>query len=584
MNIEAVYHRPANFDAHVCTNDVLHLKIKTKKEDVLSIKCLAGDPYEWDEGIWKTFEYEMKKSGSDEWYDYWVLEISPEFRRLRYGFVITNNEETHFYGDKGILNEIPSDIAQYFCFPYMNKIDTFSAPHWVKDTVWYQIFPERFANGDSSINPENTLEWASEDPSPTNFFGGDIEGMIQHLDYLNSLGINGIYLTPIFTAASNHKYDTIDYFELDPQFGSKETFKRFIDECHSRGIRVMLDAVFNHSGYYFPPFQDVLEKGEASRYKEWFHIRDFPIVTEPRPNYETFAFTPFMPKLNTENPEVKNYLLEAARYWIRDFDIDGWRLDVANEVDHAFWREFRQEVKAIKPELYILGEIWHDSLPWLQGDQFDSVMNYPFTTNILNLFANKTISPSTFMKKMTQVWHMYPVSINPFLFNLLDSHDTPRILTECGENINLAKQIFGILLTYPGSPCIYYGDEIGMTGGQDPGCRKCMEWDTSKQNQELFHHIQSLIKLRKQQPLLANSGEFSFVPSDDETPFIAYERKTEDEAVLVILNTESKPQEFSLPEAYMSETITTLWNGGSKMLKETIELQPYGMSIIHVNR
>jgi cyclomaltodextrinase len=582
MDIEAVYHRPANFDAYVCANDTLCLKIRTKKEDVLSIKCLAGDPYDWVLSDWKTSEYAMRKSGTDEWYDYWVLEVSPEYRRLRYGFVLSNDEEKHFYGDKGFSTEIPSDIAHYFCFPYMNKIDAFTAPHWVKDTVWYQIFPERFANGDSSINPEGTLEWASEGPSPTNFFGGDIEGMIQHLDYLNTLGVNGLYLTPIFTAASNHKYDTIDYFELDPQFGSKETFKRFIDECHIRGIRVMLDAVFNHSGYYFPPFQDVLEKGEASRYKDWFHIRDFPIVTEPRPNYETFAFTPFMPKLNTENAEVKNYLLEAARYWIRDFDIDGWRLDVANEVDHAFWREFRQEVKAIKPELYILGEIWHDSLPWLQGDQFDSVMNYPFTTNILNLFANKTICPSTFMKKMTQVWHMYPVSINPFLFNLLDSHDTPRILTECGENIDLAKQIFAILLTYPGSPCIYYGDEIGMVGGQDPGCRKCMEWDTSKQNQDLFHHIQSLIALRKQQPLLANNGEFSFLPLNDDTPFIAYERRTEEEAVLVVLNTDSTSHVFSLTDPYLSKTLTSLWDDGEKILNNTIELQPYGMSILHV--
>ena len=252
--------------------------------------------------------------------------------------------------------------------------------------------------------------------------------------------------------------------EIDPQFGDKATFKRLVDVCHQHGIKVMLDAVFNHSGYYFPPFQDVLKNQEHSKYKDWFHIRDFPIITKPRPNYDTFAFTEQMPKLNTENAEVKEYLLNVARYWIEEFDIDGWRLDVANEVDHSFWREFRKTVKSVKPDAYILGEIWHDSMPWLQGDQFDAVMNYPFTQSALDFFAKGTINADVFAQRISHVLHSYPNNVNEVSFNLLGSHDTPRILTIANENKDRLKLLFLFQLTFIGSPCIYYGDEIGMTG------------------------------------------------------------------------------------------------------------------------
>ena len=214
--------------------------------------------------------------------------------------------------------------------------------------------------------------------------------------------------------------------EIDPQFGTKETFKALVEECHKHGIKVMLDAVFNHSGYFFEKFQDVLENGEKSAYKEWFHIHEFPIITEPLPNYDTFAFTPYMPKLNTAHPDVKEYLLEVGRYWVREFNIDGWRLDVANEVDHNFWREFRTEIKTLNPEVYILGEIWHDALPWLQGDQFDAVMSYPVTNALLSYFANDSIKASEFMKQITESLHSYSMNVNEAAFHLLDSHDTPK--------------------------------------------------------------------------------------------------------------------------------------------------------------
>ncbi|HEY2421111.1 MAG TPA: alpha-glycosidase [Neobacillus sp.] len=581
---EAIYHRPKDNYAYACANGELHIFIRTKKDDMKEVTLIHGDPYNWSNKQWQTTTATMTKSGTDQFFDYWFANVAPPFKRLRYGFILNDGIESTCLTEKGYYSEPPlDDTGYYFCFPFINNADIFKAPNWVKNTVWYQIFPERFANGNKDNNPDGTLPWASTDPTPTNFFGGDLEGVIQHINYLKELGISGIYFTPIFRAYSNHKYDTIDYMEIDPQFGSKETFKELIKVCHENGIKVMLDAVFNHSGFYFPQFQDVLKLGENSRYKNWFHTHEFPLVTEPLPNYDTFAFTPFMPKLNTENPEVKEYLLEVGRYWVREFNIDGWRLDVANEVDHAFWRDFRREVKAIKPELYILGEIWHDSMPWLRGDQFDAVMNYPFTTNILNLFAKQTITVKEFVEQMTNVIHMYPQNVNEVAFNLIGSHDTPRILTECGEDIERLKQVYTLLLTYIGTPCIYYGDEVGMTGVQDPGCRKCMEWDQAKQNQELFGHVQKLIQLRGQYPLLANEGRFSFISPEYHDTCLAYTKSDGAKRTLVILNTSNEAVEYLLPFDLSGKNVKNLWDeteidsSGAELL---IPLQGNGFAIL----
>ncbi|WP_096273915.1 glycoside hydrolase family 13 protein [Paucisalibacillus globulus] len=542
---EAIYHRPKNNFAYAYDEDTLHIMLQTKAGDVNHVELIYGDPYEWENDLWQTKTLSMERTGSTSQLDYWSVAVKPEFRRMRYGFRLESIEEVCFYTEGGIFDEQPTDIANFFCFPYVNKVDVFTAPSWVKDTIWYQIFPERFGNGDPSINPKGVLPWGSAEPKPNNFFGGDFQGVIDHLDHLEDLGIGGIYFTPIFKAHSNHKYDTIDYMEIDPQFGDKETFRRLVKECHKRGIRVMLDAVFNHSGYYFAPFQDVLKNQEKSRYKEWFHLWDFPVVTEPKPNYDTFAFVSAMPKLNTENPEVREYLLQVARYWVEEFDIDGWRLDVANEVDHAFWRDFRRTVKEVKPDAYILGEIWHDSMPWLQGDQFDAVMNYPFTNSAINFFAKEEISAQKFQDSLVKVQHMYPKNVNEVAFNLLGSHDTPRVLTLANENIDRVKLLYLFQLSFIGSPCIYYGDEIGMSGGQDPGCRACMEWEEENQNRELFTYIKKLIEWRKKDPVFGNDAEFRFIHADDKYNYAIYEKFNHEKRMVFILN--NSTQEIQVP-------------------------------------
>jgi cyclomaltodextrinase / maltogenic alpha-amylase / neopullulanase len=581
---EAIYHRPINNYAYAYDKETLHIRLRTKKNDVQHVNLIHGDPYHWENSKWQGSTLSMQKSGSTELFDYWFVAIKPTYRRLRYGFQLQDNNETVFYTEKGFFSELPNDdVGNFYCFPFLHENDVFKAPHWVKDTVWYQIFPERFANGDSNLNPPETLNWGESEPTPSNFFGGDFEGIIQHIDHFVRLGITGIYFTPIFKASSNHKYDTIDYMEIDSQFGDKETFKRLVNTCHQHGIKVMLDAVFNHSGYYFDKWQDVLHYGEQSRYKDWFHLRDgFPLQTEPIPSYDTFAFEKTMPKLNTAHPEVKEYLIEVGRYWIKEFNIDGWRLDVANEIDHTFWRDFRCEMKQEKEDIYILGEVWHDSMPWLLGDQFDATMNYPFTNAVVDFFAKDKINAEQFRHIMTNVMHMYPKNVNEVLFNLLDSHDTPRILTIANNDKEKVALAFVVLLSFPGSPCIYYGDEIGMDGNQDPGCRKCMVWDKDKQDLKMFAHIQRLISLRKSYKAFGSAAEFSFIDTK-EPSCVMYVKSDGEEQILFALNNDAKETTIRLPEQLQRTHITDLYADKTFVTDENLTIPAKGFSILRFN-
>ena len=580
MEKTAIFHRPTDNFAYLLDDRTLQLRLKTKKNDVTSVSLIFGDPYIWRNGEWQFSKMPMNLVGNDGLHDYWETEAFAATKRLRYGFQLTSLTEETIYTEKGFFDSTPTDSDYYFCFPYLHENELFQAPQWVKDTVWYQIFPERFGNGNPSINPKNTRAWGSEPPAVNNFFGGDFAGVTAHLDHLTDIGVNGIYFTPVFEASSNHKYDTIDYMEIDPQFGDADALKELITQCHSRGIRVMLDAVFNHSGYYFPPFQDVLKNGESSPYKDWFHIHSFPVLGGEKPNYEAFGFVDSMPKLNTANPEVKKYLLEVGTYWINEFDIDGWRLDVANEVDQPFWREFRKTVKEAKPDVYILGEIWHDSMPWLRGDQFDAVMNYPFKTNVLNLLAKNSINSKQFAENMSKVYYSYPKSVFDFTFNLVGSHDTARILTECNDNINITKQVFTILLTFMGTPCIYYGDEIGLTGGQDPGCRECMDWDENNHQLKLKNHIQTLIALRTKEKLLANEGSITFVHPTEANGIFGYKKHNATKTIIVLLNPSSDEQQYALDG---EQKYNILYSSGLVIEGSNVSISTEGFGIIEYN-
>jgi glycosidase len=438
---------------------------------------------------------------------------------------------------------------------------------------------ERFANGDPGNDPEGTEPWGGQ-PKVDNFFGGDLQGVLDHLDDLVHLGVNAIYFTPLFRSPSNHKYDTVDYKQVDPHFGDNELLKKVVDTCHAKGIRVMLDAVFNHCSDQFPPFQDVLKNGEKSRYAEWFHVNDFPCeIRDGIPTYDTFGFFGNMPKFNTANPEVKAYLLDVAEYWIKEIKLDGWRLDVANEIDHHFWRDFRQVVKKANPDAYIVGEVWSDSLLWLIGDQFDSVMNYPFADKVLEFF-NGQMDGLTFANRIGALLMRYPQQTNEVVFNLLCSHDTPRLLTRVGGDTRRMKLTVAFLFTFMGTPCIFYGDEIGLTGDGDPDCRKCMEWDPDKQDRDLYEFYRSMIALRKKHPAL-RQGRFRFLQARHHDPSIVYERADDKMHFIIWMNNSDRPRTLSHP-IVTTDWVDALTEEPVKPEKGTmhIELEPFGFRII----
>lgn len=523
IHLECLHHVPHSNWAYLYDKDTFHLRVRTKKHDVERVYALSGDKYEWE-----TYhhEHEMRKVGTDRFFDYWLAEIQPEHRRFSYGFRFHSGEETVWMIETGIFTEEPEPPTGYYDWPYTHEIDLFTAPGWARSAVFYQIMPDRFANGDPSINPEDVLPWGAE-PTSESFFGGDLQGIINRLDYLVDLGITAIYLTPIFEAPSNHKYDTTDYKKVDPHFGDLEVLKKLVKEAQSRGIRIVMDAVFNHISANSPQFKDVTKYGERSRYVNWFHINEFPVqVKEGKPNYDAFGFFAEMPKLNTANPETREYLLHIAEYWLKEVGVDGWRLDVANEIDHAFWKEFRSRIKAINPEAYIIGEVWTDSLRWLQGDQFDSVMNYPLSDRLIEFLQTKDMDADTFASHITSLLMRYPQQANEVLFNLLASHDTPRVLTQLGGDTRKLKLALAFLLTYPGTPCIYYGDEIGLEGEGDPDCRKCMIWEKDQQNLDLHQTYKQLIQLRKDHPVLSK-GQFGFLKRPKQERMLIYERYDE---------------------------------------------------------
>ena len=518
MELTAIYHRPESEYAYLYKDKTMHIRIRTKRGDIESINLHYGDPFIFIEDRYEAIK-EMTKVTSDALFDYWQVEITVGYARLQYLFELKDKQgQSILYGDKGCVENTLENLhyeGNGFKIPYIHEIDACHVPDWVANTVWYQIFPERFANGNPEISPEGALAWDSSiKPKTSDFFGGDLQGIIDHLDYLQDLGITGLYLCPIFESPSNHKYNTTDYFKIDRHFGDKETFRKLVDQAHQRGMKIMLDAVFNHIGDQSPQWQAVLKHGEDSAYKDWFHVQEFPVTKDKLDNprnlpYHTFAFESYMPKLNTANPQVRDYLLSVATYWIEEFDIDAWRLDVANEVDHQFWRDFQKAVLAKKPDLYILGEVWHTSQPWLNGDEFHAVMNYPLSDSIKDYFLRGVKNPYQFIDEINSQSMYYRQQISEVMFNLLDSHDTERILATAKGDSQLVKSALACLFLQRGTPCFYYGTELELDGGPDPDCRRAMPWERVSESNEMLNFMKKLIQLRKDASSIIQHGKYS---------------------------------------------------------------------------
>ena len=497
MNKEAILHIPKSQYAFAYNQKELRIRLRAAKDDLDKVEIIYAVKYNW---LTDRKSKQMQKSYSDALYDYYTVTLDVPDSRIGYIFLLQSGEEQYYYSEEGLTVDYNHDKSYYnfFQYPYINEIDLHKKVAWCDQAVFYQIFVDRFHMGSSSKDKRYIDKNWGELPKPKGFYGGDLPGITEKLDYLQDLGINSIYLTPIFQSPSNHKYDTIDYEEVDAMFGTNRDLKEFVESAHKRGIKILLDAVFNHCSYLCKQFQDVLRKGKESVYYDWFIIRgDRPVLEQM--NYECFAACNYMPKWNTNNPEVQKFLLHIATKWIKEYGIDGWRLDVADEVSHDFWRQFRKAVKAAKPDALIVGENWHDSRPWLEGDQFDSIMNYSFTKACLDYFAYEKYSAQRFCERLSEILMRNTDQVNEMMLNLLDSHDTERFLTNVGENADKLKCALAVLFFFVGMPCIYYGTEIGTAGGYDPDSRRTFDWDKTHWNMDIYNTVKDLIRLRKEQ-------------------------------------------------------------------------------------
>jgi cyclomaltodextrinase / maltogenic alpha-amylase / neopullulanase len=446
--------------------------------------------------------------------------------------------------------------------------DLSGTPEWVRDAVFYQIFPDRFAKSLRVAKPGPLEPWDAP-PSYNGFKGGDLLGIVERLDHIEALGVTALYLTPIFASASNHRYHTYDFYAVDPLLGGDEALRELLDACHDRGMRVVLDGVFNHSGRGFWPFHHVVENGAGSPYADWFYVdeerlagggwlRPYPTPDERRAmdaeagpqehrrgdvslrhlGYRAWWDLPALPKLNTNNPQMREHLLGAAEHWLR-FGIDGWRLDVAEEIDAGFWREFRRRVRAINPEAYIVAEIWREKPEWLTGDTFDALMNYPLTEALISFTAGEHLDEAVvaaqheyrdfvrpldgpgFAARLEHILTMYRPAAIEVQLNLLGSHDTPRYLTVCGGDRRSLMLATLAQMTLPGAPCIYYGDEIGLAGSHAPDCRRAFTWREEAWDGELLGFVRRTVKARREHAVLRR-GSYQTLAAQDSA--IAYGR------------------------------------------------------------
>jgi cyclomaltodextrinase len=420
-------------------------------------------------------------------------------------------------------------------------------PFWASQSIFYQIFPERFYNGDLANDPQNKAAWNAS-PTNFNFFGGDLQGIINQIPYLKQLGVTALYLNPIFESPSNHKYNTSDYLKIDPALGDLTTFKMLLQRLHAVGIRLIIDGVFNHTGDTFWAFRDVLRRGAESRFKDWYYLHGFPVVQGQNPNYECWWNFGSLPKLNYQNPEVVQYILKIVAYWT-SLGIDGWRLDVPNEVVFDFWKYFRRIVKTINPEAFIVGEIWDDPSGWLQGDTCDTVMNYRWREAVLRYFAYGQSSSGQFREELANLRANLPWEIILAAYNLLSSHDTPRFLTLCGGDRYKFMAALVFQFSYPGIPALYYGDEIGIEGDKDPDCRKTMRWERQEQDRVILEATKTLVGLRQKYRAL-RQGSYSELFLGDS--LFAFVRSCGNEQILAVFNMTSNHCVLELPPEWQN--------------------------------
>ncbi len=510
----------------------------------------------------------MECWGRNDRFAYWQASYQPPSHLFRYTFAFRDGGGRAVYlVPAGVANAVERIDRWTFDAGRARRVDV---PDWAQGAVIYQIFPERFASGDDALTPAGADPWGA-DPHWLRFQGGDLAGIAERAGYLAGLGVDAVYLNPIFTAPSTHRYDTADYYQVDPALGGNEALAALVDALHAHDVRLVLDASFNHCSPAFFAFADVLENGEASEYAGWFRVNDWPprvrlrsvpghwsqgdayreyLATLPgaglaveeadgpgpavETTYEAWYGVPTLPRIDLSHHGARRYFLDVAAHWLREFDIDGWRMDVARYADFDFWPEFRDACRAVKTDSYLLAEVMGDAGPWLQGDAFDATMNYTFRELCLDYFATRTSSTAEFTAGFQAMLARYAPAVNAANQNLLSSHDKPRFRHLAGEDRAALAAATIFQMTAPGAPGLYYGDEVGMTGGEEPASRGAFPWhDEASWDRQQLTLVRELGALRRAHPALRH-GDWRPVPRDDD--LLAYRRSAGTTTLQVTVN------------------------------------------------
>ena len=554
MNKQAVFHSSDSKYCYAIDEKTIEVFLRTSAEDLFeNVSIVYGNKYDY---YIKQVKCPMTPRFCDGAFRYYYAKLQLTDVRFVYVFELTEKGKTSWFCEDGIVDAYDFSLAYFnsFQLPYINKSDIMPKVDWLTNAVFYEIFIDRFFSADAEKDTSYVNMAWDEIPNPKSFAGGDLAGIIKKIDYIKSLGVNALYLTPIFTSISNHKYDISDYYQVDKQFGTNETFRKLVEVCHQNGIRVVLDAVFNHCSEKLMQFQDVLQKGKASPYYDWFLIDDDQ-ADPALGNYEYFGVCKYMPKLNTSCPAAEEFLIGIAKHWIEEYDIDGWRLDVSDEVSHSFWRRFRQEVKAIKSDAAIIGENWHDAHVYLQGDQYDSIMNYAITKAMMDYFQKETLDGLGLAHRMSALYLRNTSVVNHMMMNLLDSHDTHRFFTLVDKNVDKLICALALLFVHPGSVCVYYGTEVPMEGGYDPDCRRPMDWSVENEPSAVGKLITALAKLKNHMVIKHGDVDYRY----NEKAFVI-ERTYEDTMIRFTMIREGQhaiiPGKVLLSHNFSENTIT----------------------------
>lgn len=547
MNKLALLHRIDSEYAYPLDEKRLVLRLRVSKEDEFKKVEVFFNPAM--RFIKERQVKEMKVKYVDNYFKYYEVTLFNNFPSFSYIFhVVTLDNEEYFLSDEGLSRSSDYSLSQVSAFRYafINLDDVIKVNPKFEGRIFYQIFVDSFFKSESLNKDFVTRDWNSTDLEAFKdgkyhpiFLGGDLKGVTSKLNYLKELGIGAIYLTPIFKANTNHRYDTLDYFEIDPRLGDLSDLKELVKKAHELDILVCLDLVFNHTSFFHPFFQDVLKKGKKSKYFNYYIIEGDEVKLTRPVNYMSFSESPMMPKLNGNNTDVQKYCIEVAKYYLKEVNIDGYRLDVSNELPHSFWTQFKKELKKEKEDIFLIGECWYNAYSFLNSLEWDSSMNYAFLFTSKEYFVNKSLSTKEFIEKLNANLIRYKEPTNKMLLNLLDSHDASRFYEYLKPNkaLYLLSELF--LVSFVGLAMIYYGDEIFMEGGNDPFNRKGMEWDSPNFQSEEFKLLKNIYHLRQLEAF--KKGEMTLLEKDE---LLVIKRSYKEENIEVIINNSTQEKEY----------------------------------------